>query len=74
MSRYNLFGGERRRNISIRKRDAREGKEEWNANSPAVAGSGRPMSDEQEAFGGRMVRDGYMYPVQVMRMPVIVQK
>ena len=29
----------------------REGKEEeWNANSPAVARSGRPMSDRHEVF------------------------
>ena len=73
MSRYNLLRGKGGEIYRSGRESSRERKKEWNANRPAVADSGRPMSDEHEAFGG-MVRDGYMYPVQVMRMPVIVRK
>lgn len=59
MSRYNLLEGggggyinpgRRLCDTFLREGKEEEEEEEWNANSPAVARSGRPMSDRYEAF------------------------
>ena len=47
-----MEGGRAEKYIDPEERVEESRKEEWNANRPAVADSGRPMSDEHEAFGG----------------------